>query len=222
MVEIVIVEKDLNYCKNLINSINLLNKNIRISFITNDIKEILNISNGMDILIVNYEFIKQIRNYNLKDCRIIYVSDNPIENKTKSLTVIPKDKINLITKKVETLSDHISDHKLEGILAAEIDFLDYNFSHTGTLCLIETMKILYKTTEHYFETNLERDIYPTVAKKFHLTPHSVKGNIIYATSKMLDECDKPKLCKYLGFNVSKSPGSKTIMCTILEKIKFEI
>ena len=39
---------------------------------------------------------------------------------------------------------------------------------------------------------------------------------------MLDECEKKKLSSYLGFNFSKRPGSKTVMCAVLEKIKLRI
>lgn len=221
MVDVVILEKDLNYCKYFINNICETNKNVRISFIANTIEEILTVP-CIDVLIANCEFMEQIENYELSYSHIMYISDNVIDSNTKNLIVIPKDKANSISRKLKILSETLSNINLDNLISDEVSFLDYNFSHTGTLCLIETMKLLYKTTTHYFEINLEKEIYPIVAEKFNTTAHSVKGNIIYATSKMLAECDKTKLCKYLGFNISKSPGSKTIMCTILEKIKFKI
>lgn len=217
MIELFVLDEDLKFCKKLINNISEKNKNVRVSFITDNIKDILTMPN-IDILIANFSYRKEIEKYEIATSNIIYVSDED-NIKIGTLTAIYKYNIDLIRKKINSISNKISDTQLENLIYDEIRFLDFNFSHIGTSCISESIKLLCKTDKNYNDQNLEKDIYPLVGKKFNISSATVKGNINYATTKMLDECDKSRLCKYLGYNLSNRPGAKTIMCAVVKNLK---
>jgi hypothetical protein len=203
MLDLLILDKDINYCKKLLNEICYKNKNVRVSCIANDMQEILT---DYDIIIANYEFSENFIEYN---SNIIYISEHN------------KNNFSPIINQIQKFSNNTSDIKLEKIISSELKFLDFDFSHVGTLCIMESIKLLTNTNNIYIK-NLEKDIYPIISKKYNLSTITVKSNIAYATNRMLDECDKSKLCKYLGYNISKRPGAKSIMCAILENIKYKI
>ena len=70
---ILLLDSDINYCKNLINAISALNKNIRISFIANSFKEILDTFN-IDIILADYEFCNGTLESKYNNSSIIYFS----------------------------------------------------------------------------------------------------------------------------------------------------
>lgn len=220
MIELFVLDDDLEYCKKLINNIGMINKKVRVSFISNNIQE-LPIMSHIDIIIANHSFAEDLKSLKISKSHIIYISDeeNIVDN---NITPIYKNNIKLILRKLTFIANKISDIHLENLIYLEIKSLDYNFSHVGTSCISESIKLLFKSDTNQYDNNLEKDIYPIVGKKFNVSSATVKGNINYATNKMLDECDKAKLSKYLGYNVSYRPGSKTIMCAIVRQLKMKI
>lgn len=217
ILEVLLLDSDATYCINLLNAISSLSSTVRISFIAHNLKEILHTFNP-DIILADYEFCNGELEIKFSNCAIIYLS----EEYDLGFETISKTDIDSIIKTIEEHSKDISDAYLEKLIIGEISFLGYNFSHVGTQHLIEALKILYKCGEDCYNINLQKDIYPELAKNFCISLRTLKGNINYSTNKMLDECEKKKLSSYLGFNLSKRPGAKTIMCAILEKIKLRI
>lgn len=212
---ILLLDSDINYCKNLMNAISILNKNIRISFIANSFKEILDTFN-IDIILADYEFCNGTLENKFNKSSIIYLSEKT-ENNT-----IAKTNIDLIIKTLELHTINISEMLLERAILTQITFLGYDLSLSGTQQLIKSLKILYTSNENYCTINFEKTVYSKIANEFNIPLRTLKGNISYATNRMLDNCDKKKLNSYLGFYCSKRPGSKTIMCTILEKLKLQL
>lgn len=215
--EILLLDSDATYCQHLLNAMSCLSKSTRISFVAHSFKEILHTFNP-DIILADSQFCNGELEARFNDCAIVYLSDDD----DFDFESISKTNVDLIIQTAELHAKDISDNYLEKIIIGELSFLGYNFSHVGTQQLIEIIKILYKSNENYYNINLKQDIYPEIAKKFGISCRTLKGNINYSTNKMLDECDKRKLCSYLGFHYSKRPGSKTVMCAILEKIKLRI
>jgi hypothetical protein len=215
MLDLLVLDKDFDYCKNLLKGICSKNKNVRISCIANDMQETLT---NPDIIIANYEFLEHFSSSN---SNIIYIDDCVTQTRIGNSLIIPKNNFSLILNQIEQYANNTFNLKLEKIISSELQFLDFDFSHVGTICLLESIKLLYINTNNYIK-NLEKNIYPIISKKYNLSPTTVKSNIAYATNRMLDECDKSKLCKYLGYNISKRPGAKSIMCAILENIKHKI
>ncbi|MBO5397700.1 MAG: hypothetical protein J6A36_02025 [Clostridia bacterium] len=212
---ILLLDNDINYCKNLMNAISTLNQNVRISFIANSFKEILDTFN-IDIILADYEFCNGTLENKFSNSTIIYLSEN-----SKNDTIC-KTNIDLIIKTLEVHTKHISEILLEKSIITQINFLGYDFSLSGTQQLIRALKILYSSNENYYTTNFEKTVYSQIAEEFNIPLRTLKGNISYATNRMIDNCDKKKLYSYLGFAYCKRPGAKTVMCTILEKLKLQL
>ena len=217
ILEILLLDSNANYCTNLLNAMSCLSSTVRISFIAHSIKEILHTFNP-DIILADYKFCTGELEIKFNDCSIIYLS----EHYELDDEIISKTNIDLIIQTIEEHGKYISEAYLEKLIIGEISFLGYNFSHVGTQHLIEALKMLYHSDENCYNINLQKDIYPELAEKFGISLRTLKGNINYSTNKMLDECEKKKLSSYLGFNFSKRPGSKTVMCAVLVKIKLRI
>jgi len=215
--KILLLDKDFVYCKELINAISSISPDIRISFIANNMDEILE-RFDVDIVLANYEFCNDDLENKFRKASIIYLSDYT----SLELGTISKTNIDIIIETIESRAKFISDEKLENAIDGELALIGYNFSLIGTKCLSEAVKILYREPGSYYSKNLEITIYPPIAEKLNLSTHTVKNNITYATNKMLEENDKKKLFKYFGFKFSKNPGTKTIVCTILENVKLKL
>lgn len=100
----------------------------------------------------------------------------------------------------------------------ELKKINYNFSYKGTTYLLETIYVLYNLDVNS-DCNLEKDIYPIVAKRFNRSANNIKCNITNSTDKMCYDCDEKKLVRYLGDYKFSKPGPKRIIFAILNKIK---
>ncbi len=215
--EVLLLDKDYTYCKELMNAMSSMGRPTRITFIANSMKEVLD-RFVVDVVLANIEFRGEELERKVDSSAIIYLADetNP------ELGTISKSNIDLIIETVEKKCNTINDEFLEKIISGELALIGYNFSLIGTKCLIEAIKIMYKTDNSYYTKNLENIIYPPIAEKFNLSTHTVKNNILYATAKMFDENDKKKLYRYFGFRFSNRPGTKTVIYAVLENIKMKL
>lgn len=241
MVNVLLVEKDMKYCKKLINNINMENKNIRLCAIASSLEEIsFAISNhNIDIILMDlkssdYNKIRNkrlIQKRNWENSTIMLLEQQDISNVSINKTnyIVKSDNINEVTKSINKLvASRITPQLLakknsqEDIIRKrirnELKYLGYNWSYNGTKYLAETIYILYNLKD-YYDDNLERYIYPIVGKKYGKTAHNVKCNIINATNMMTLNCQEEKLLNYLYFNDFSKPGPKAIITAILGKIE---
>lgn len=234
MIDILIIEKNLNYCIELINVITKNNKSLRINGITTTINDALNFikNDCMDIILISAEFFIEPEAINLKKLKnsIIVLIDNKTEKLTKKYTYAyttfnKKDNINILNTKINELiintQNFCTDKKLRTLIENELLYLEYNPSYKGFNYLIETILLLNNLKE-YSADNLSKDVYPLVAKKFNTTPLNVKYNIRNATEAMYYDCPENKLSTYLKFDISTKPKTKTVICTIENNIRKKI
>lgn len=235
MVNILLVEEDKNYSINILNCINLKNTNLKIAGIVTNIKDIAPIltQNNIAIILVdinksNYkEFIMSDYDYNV--LIILLVEDNCITpeliNNSYILGIISKtddfNKINyninnLINKKQQ--NEILIEDMIKKRIINELNYLGYDFLHKGSKYLVESIYITY-TLDSNYEYNLEKDIYPKVAKKYNQTWNNIKSAIRYATDMMYYNNKESKLNEYLkDYNFSKF-GVSVVILAILKKIK---
>lgn len=72
--------------------------------------------------------------------------------------------------------------------------------------------------QKFFIDNLQRDIYPIVAKTYHKTINNIKCNINNATEAMYYKCEARFLKEYFSFYDDRKPTTKTVVYTVLNKI----
>lgn len=241
MINILLVEKDKNYSINLLNSINLRNVDLKIVAILANIKDIASIitQNEIDIILIdinlyNYKEFSMFDYINKKI--ILLVEKNSIITETVNnlyiLGTITKcndfSKINYKIKKLinekyqnETNSTKKSikiENKVKRKIINELHYLGYDFLHKGSKYLIESIYIIYFFNMDY-EFNLEKDVYPIVAKKYNQTWNNVKSAIRYATDIMYYNNEEEKLKEYLKKYKFSKFGVSIIILAILEKIR---
>lgn len=100
----------------------------------------------------------------------------------------------------------------------ELIFLNMEVLYNGVRYLIDAVYILYNL-ENYYDNNLEKDIYPIIAKKYHKTVNNIKSNINYTVNLIYAGCEEEKLLDYLEEYSICKPTPKKIIFSILEKIQ---
>lgn len=106
---------------------------------------------------------------------------------------------------------------LKNKIANELTYIGYDFSHSGTIYLIEILYTIY-TNELTDCINLNHDIYPRLSKKYKKSTSAIKASINYATMLMYSQCDSKRLVKYFNFYSESKPSIKTVIYTVLNNI----
>ena len=94
---------------------------------------------------------------------------------------------------------------------------NYNNIYIGTEYLKECIKLDYLQYSKE-ASNIQRQLYPLVAKKYKTSILNVKNNIIKATNLMYLNCDITKLKKYFNFVYDYKPTPKIVIKTIVNKL----
>ena len=109
-------------------------------------------------------------------------------------------------------------NSIQNIIIKELTIIGYDITHSGNRYLVEIINNIYD--KNLVDCiNLEKDIYPLLAKKYRKSPSAIKASIDYATTLMYFKCDANRLMKYFNLSNDKyKPTTKTVIYTILNKI----
>ncbi len=97
----------------------------------------------------------------------------------------------------------------------EIKELKFEVTNIGVQYLIDCV-LLIKSNDALY--NLEKDIYPIVAKKYNVSANKVKWNIYSCINNMSRNNTLEKINRYFGFSYNRSPTPKILIFTIVNKI----
>lgn len=237
MTNILVIEKNLTFCKELINYICNHDNNLRICGITDNLEEAQELAsnNFADIILMDTSLFQAGEIFKndiiYPNCILIFSKERFIKsiknqkisyNYCFNLMSFEKvyGKLKHLEKKLDIPTD-LFEKTIKNFITNELVYLNYNLAAKGTRFLIEAIYILFAIDDSL--DNLDKDIYPLVAKKFNTTPHNVKCNIRNATENMYYECDEKKLVEYLSFfELEKVVGAKTIIYTVERKISKRI
>ncbi len=237
MVNVLIVDDDIYYAKNLMNIINTKNNTVRVCNICINGKEALNIINtinDIDVIVLDLQMpiyngmylLNALPEEKYKESIIVISGDNELvsrlRNSKKIFTYINKlYDMEKIAEKVEELIIYKEERKtnkcIRNKITKELEYLNYNLSHKGTQYLIEVIYILIKDY-NYEIVNLKKYVYPILAERYRKTSHNIKCNINNATEYMYCECNQYILNKYFNFYTDTKPSTKTVIYTILTKL----
>lgn len=240
MVNVLVVEDNFHYLKNLINILSDTNSKVKLYKISTDGKEAIDIiknqKNNIDIILLDLKLPKfdgiQILNCmesnklaKFKNSVIVISGEMDlilqIRNNPYLFSYIAKTSgIDKILMEIENLVNIKENEKssIEYKIYNELKTLNYNFSYVGTKYLMETISLLYNTNL-WEDIKLEKEIYPIISKKYKKSINTIKCNIIYATNEMFFDCEQEKLLSYLKEYSLLKPGLKKIIFSVLEKLK---
>lgn len=240
MKNILLISNDLCYAKNLINTLVTVNINIRLCGIANNEEESISILRNIQIdsiiielplqnyekiihlfgnkksiiLILNAQNELFLRKLNSKNSCVNYlVKSSNINNDANNINYFFTTNKDIQLSKI-SVSQELSIKKR---INNELEYIGYNFEHFGSMYIAETIYLLY-TSNNYYNYNLERDIYPIIAKKVGKSVNNVKCNIKNATEIMYYENAEEKIMKYLEISDSRKPRPKEIIKTVIKKI----
>lgn len=234
MYNLMIIDNNSNQLVDMVNYICEKIHNVRICYISHDMKNISNIlkKNNTDIILLDINsnditpLIEYIKNNNLYQYRksIIlklgkindphkYKINKYVFSYTNKITSIPQEIRNLISYKNNTSNLENIKNKIK----EELINLNYNYSYKGTKYLEETILEIYKV-KFEFDGNLSKNIYSIIAKRHQKNIDTVYENIKHATSSMISKCDREKIIDYFGYSYYFKPKIQEIIFTILHKI----
>lgn len=238
MLNMLIIEENIYYAKQLISLILKKEENIRLIDIVLNEEEALDILNKykIDIILLDvenfkkdfleslYKLLKIHKYYKAiiviasNDRDLKHIKDNPLIYTYLLKPIQQKELLQII--------DEVKNYKLnvkneitiwENKINEQFRYLGFNPSHLGTKYLRECIKIDYLKF-HGEAENLNKQIYPIVAKRNNTTTFNVKNNIIKANDYMYNQCKIQKIISYFHFNEDRKPTPKVVIKAILNKI----
>lgn len=237
MLNVLIADDNVDYAISLMNYINQSNSLVRVCNIAKDGKETidaLNKEKNIDIILLDYkmpiyngqEILDKIENKNryIDSCIIISGEIDSVINMRKNnlvhsilfKTLSMEDIKNRILELVEYKEEIKENQDLSKKIQNEVLYLGYDISHKGTKYLIDTVKCVYKNIDNL--DNLEKFVYPEVAKHYKDIPYNIKCRINKATTYMYYNCEINKLKDYFKMDIDIKPKIKTIITMIINKI----
>lgn len=234
MIEVVLIKKFNNNIIELINTINSINKSIRLFKIITNKEDFLNIitNNSINILIIDNNIFQEIDLVEFTNLTVLikniiilnnekFISDFNFNNKYlfANETQLPKLLKTYLLNQNNDNTDHIDKNIIMKKISEELKYIGYNLSYCGTKYLIECIYYFYEH-QYSFDENTIKSVYTILAKKYNKTENNIKCNITRATSIMFCECEENKLKKYLGLCSLPKTGSKIIIHTVLNKINY--
>lgn len=211
MINALVYSNNIYFIQKLLDESNIQNLGIRFSQIITNKSQI---SNGTkmptpDLVFVDKALGKEHFKTLLNTHREILI---PLSY--SSSTNLMNDKI---LQEISALVDcHDLDKKRVKIIN-ELDYIGYKFKYKGTHYLADTILQMY-TKQNSMVDNLQSDIYPIIAEKYHKSIYNIKSSISKATESMYYECDSQRLANYFHFPKDIKPTVKQVVFTIVNKI----
>lgn len=239
MINILIVEDNLQYVKEVLNHVISKFKNIQLSFIATSIEEAIDIinSNHIDLVFLDLKLsvseeinvIEKIKILNgIREPNIIIISaDIALKDKIKKLyfnvNVIERmSSYECIYKEISRIIYKVNysqqKEKMESKIMSELILLGYDFKYKGTIYFFEAINYIYRNNNFDLLDNLERNVYNYIALKYHKSVNNIKTNIIKATNIAWIYQDKSAIKKSFASKIKPTP--KVIISTILTKCRY--
>lgn len=237
MFNMLIADDNINFIKSLINNILISNDKIRLIKIATDGKETLDIikKQKIDILLLdlNMPIYSGIEIINLIDTLelscvpdIIVISEDSemLTQLIKSHKVdyfIAKNSFNFIENLKYILSKIVinsSINNMNQFILSELNFLGLKIKLNGTKYLLESISYIYNSNNYRLIDNLEKNVYPELAKRHNTSISNIKSNILKSINTMYLSTDSKKIKKYFLFDDDIKPTPKLLIEVILNKL----
>lgn len=227
MNKVLIYSNDLSFLKGLNNYIsNIKNLEIQMCTSLSLLKENLEkisyilviIDTNNDMEAINYKYLSnlQINNIVLLYDTLDNIDERVIEDKKFILKERSLENVKaLLSYDTSDENDSFLVLYTKKRILNEIKGLKFEVTNIGVQYLIDCI-LLIKCNDALY--NLEKDIYPIVAKKYNVTSNKVKWNIYSCINNMSRNNSMERINRYLGFSYNRTPTPKVLIFTIVNKI----
>lgn len=227
MNKVLIYSNDLSFLKGLNNYIsNIKNLEIQMCTSLSLLKEnlektsyilvIIDTNNNMEA--INYKYLSnlQINNIVLLYDTLDNIDERVIEDKKFILKERRLENVKaLLSYDTSDENDSFLVLYTKKRILNEIKGLKFEVTNIGVQYLIDCI-LLIKCNDALY--NLEKEIYPIVAKKYNVTSNKVKWNIYSCINNMSRNNSMERINRYLGFSYNRTPTPKVLIFTIVNKI----
>lgn len=194
MLKIIFYNPDLKQVKNICNNIINQFENLQIVGIATMESEInsLHKNTNADIIIYNYDSVnnrvlKYLEKFKIKI--IFYNNLKNLKNNNCTLYLSQKSKINSIQESIKAFIIKFDEQFIYQKVFEVLKKYNLNFKLNGTFYLINCIVYSYLNKDKYVSDNLEKNVYPQIAKQFNTTISTVKWAVIRATNSIKDILD---------------------------------
>ena len=227
MNKVLIYSNDLSFLKGLNNYIsNIKNLEIQMCTSLSLLKENLEkisyilviIDTNNDMEAINYKYLSnlQINNIVLLYDTLDNIDERVIEDKKFILKERRLENVKaLLSYDTSDENDSFLVLYTKKRILNEIKGLKFEVTNIGVQYLIDCI-LLIKCNDALY--NLEKEIYPIVAKKYNVTSNKVKWNIYSCINTMSRNNSMERINRYLGFSYNRTPTPKVLIFTIVNKI----
>lgn len=235
MLNLLIIDKNIYHSRRLLNYISKNSYQVRVHSIATTLTEGIQMLNTglIDITLISLNddinsIISELHTipncYSDKYRKSILIISNNI-NSTPSDSYIYEyipytENTSLLFYKISELAKNklaqLNNTTLLSQINKELEYIGYNLAHIGTKYLSESIALIYNNYDG--SENLNKNIYPVIANRYHKTVNNVKCNITSATNFMFYECDENRLKNYFNFYTVSRPKPKLVIYTVLNKL----
>lgn len=234
MQNILIIDSNINNSTKLLNYISENSYQLRVHSISNNLTEGIRILNAgvIDIVIINLNInTNQIINnlhtiseeyYERYKKSVLIISDDIYKNTNSYVYeyISHSENMQYIFTKINEIMKNKTSNSNNSILVSkinkELEYLGYNLSYNGTKYLSECIALIYNNYGN--SENLNKNVYPIIANKYHKTINNIKCNITSATNSMYYNCDETRLLNYFSLYTLDRPKPKLVIYTVLNKL----
>ena len=237
MLNMLIADDNIYFVKSIINDILITNDKIRLIKVANDGKETLDIikKQKIDVLLLDLnmpiysglEIINLIYTLELSCVpNIIVISGDSemLPELIKSQKVdyfLAKSSFNFVERLNCLLSEIVINNSFNNtnqFILSELHSLGFRIKLNGTKYLLESISYIYNSNNYGLIDNLEKNVYPVLAKKHNTTTRNIKSNILKSINSMYLLTDIEKTKKYFSFDDDIKPTPKLLIEVILNKL----
>lgn len=225
MITLLIVESDLRFAKSIISTVVRNNEKMRLIDIVTTTEEAITAIKKYKphLLIINSDIadMDKLEKVSYKPPFIAF-TENPTKSAIKKYFLKTID-MKLVNKRVKQIIAENNFAQTQERLITDFAKLKFNFSRIGTAYLMECIMYSYKHKHTFLYDNLEKNIYPVIAKKHNTTAVNVKWVIVKSINEMYDRnCTENTLnniADYFYFKSGIKPTAKIILSTFLAKLE---
>lgn len=198
MYKIIIYNNDLETIRTICNNLFFKYRNLKIMGVAITESEFFDMCEKIKPHIV---FISQDLLNNLKSNQILQKIEHKIilcknkknfRNSKYILYITKEEKFNFIQKDFDTFLLNIDKKYLRKKIHKLLERFGFNFKLTGTNYLFESIIYSVIHKDEYLFENLEKNIYPYVAKKFNVSIGNVKWSIVRSINNMNSNMNSSK------------------------------
>lgn len=225
MLKILILTNDMESLKTLCNTILNRVEILQICGISTNLEEFITLGEKLspDIIYMNASDYMQSKFYsktNLAKYKIIYCNTaTTFKNSPNKLLISRNSSAN---QAIELIRDFAKKHDLtrvRNIVIRLLEELHFDFKIVGTTYLLETILFCYENRADYVFENLEKNVYPHIAKKYNSNADNVKWSITRAiNSRNTLAFSKKHLSANSKVDVYERTTAKQLITSLVTKL----